>query len=368
VPLYRIVLTASILAVVAPRAAAADPDAWKASFPAAVVATYHPDLIDGIVVVGAGDRGAALDDATAAVLDAYRVGGRARLVMDSRGLGDVGTLADGDIVKQAAHLPVSYVAIVRVYPGSRASAVVTVYDKAAAAVVSYVAAEGAPLLPDKAKAPAPVPAPIAPPPAAPPAAVPAVDPALGQARFDREFVWYPDFLDPAGAGGAAAYQGLQRDALEGERFYRAVDRPDLAGDYATRATTKLVVRIAGFAAIPIGLYVRSTSACEIDFNMPPMTTDEVLSCADAQETRNNIGLGLIVVGGLAAGLTWAFDTDPVGVHVRRELAREHNERLRRQLGLDPGYLPHAPARPSLTVTLTPIAAPGGGGLALTGRF
>ena len=97
--------------------------------------TFEQDSLDTQLEMGplsyilacAGDI--SCEDAIKVLKNTMSASAKVKLVMDAAALGDIRTLADKDIVKKSASLPVDRVMIVRVFSGSSITAVVTIYDK-----------------------------------------------------------------------------------------------------------------------------------------------------------------------------------------------------------------------------------------------
>jgi hypothetical protein len=368
-------LAACLLLVAA--TAHADPVAWSKSFDPAAVASQHPAQMQSVVVVAGGDASPARDQAVEALMSAYRVSGRAALVMGAQALGDLSALPDAGIVARAAALPISHVAIVRVFASSdgAAAAVVTVYDKAGASVTSFAATEGAALAAKEAsteRASAGISQVTA---DTITTAKSRARDSVDQARtsFDDTFIWFQDFLvvNQYGAvgGGAIAYQGRSKRVLDPQQFYRAVGRDDLADRYTTRRNVRVGVILGGTAlSLAALVYGVTGDSCDYPYDGGAGELDDYYRCEDDSRNRLVWGVGVSMVGTLAATVAWLVPSHPVSLSSRRRLAIDHNARLRSQLGLDSEYMPRLFKARLTDVRITPYAAPGGGGLVLGGRF
>jgi len=374
---YRPAAVALLLLLAAAAPALADPAAWQTSFGAAAVASHHPGKLDAVVVVGAGAAGADRDEAAGALVTAYKDGGRARLVLDAQPLGDVSGLSDPDILARAGALAVSHVAIVRVLDSTAGepTAMVAVYTRKGAPVTSFIATAGTPLPAKETVEPRGASAGIS------QTTVDNVtsakettrtEQANAKTEFDQGFIWFDDFIVVNGYGGtvghgAIAYQGVAKRVLDGEEFYRAVGRDDLAEGYQTRRNTKIGVAIAG-GAIAIGGFVYAFNHDDCgDFDSPTWS-----ECEDGNLNTTLLGIGVSTAGMAVAGIAFLIPSHPASLSERRQLAIDHNARLRGELHLDEDYMPRrfkAEADATFSdVRIAPYAAPGGGGLVVGGRF
>ncbi len=262
--------------------------------------------LDGarVVVVRGGQPGRALDEAAWAMVEGLRADGRASLVMDDLSLGPPFAIPDEEIAKRAAWTPVDRIVIVRVVDGARLRTAVTILRKNGEPVASLGAA----------------PAHDAPPPA------PAADGGPSADAYDRLYVAFESArtlrLGWAGASETTMdelhpYQGRARRSLEGSAFYDVVGRPDLASAYRTRSAirwTSLATSTALVVAGAVSIFVMEATRDNRDFILPIS----------------------LFVGGAAAATVYPFlDPHPVSAREARELAEEHNERLRAELAAAP---------------------------------
>jgi hypothetical protein len=158
--------------------------------------------------------------------------------------------------------------------------------------------------------------------------------------------------------------GDERRVVTGAEFYTAVGRDDLAGRYRTRRKVAWTVAIAGGVTAVMGL--------ALPFVWKDCGEDEF--CVDG--TANAIKRGLIVstAGTVTTGigLLLLWRSNPVDESDRQQLAREHNRKLRKQLGLpkenDERGGRAAPTSASPSVAWSPFVAGGGGGIDVLVRF
>jgi hypothetical protein len=350
------------------------PARWQKSFPPRALASYHDAGLTGVIVVRAGERSASLDAAASALRQGYLRSNTFGLVMDDGTLGPVEGLGDHDIVSKAGHLPISHIAVIRVFAGAKnapATAVVTVYDKAGSveATFSVKANESLPARaaakPDPTDAePEPITIEKTPAPGAAEAVTFGED---ARTAYEREFIWFQDVYltyNYAVTRYSLAFQGRHRTPLQGSQFYRAVGRDDLATRYTIRRRIRLIgilggtaVTLGGFAYAYLGR--EDCDAFGGDFN----------ACLDRNQDRFTRGLVIGLVGAGVSAITVFINPHPVSPGKARALVDEHNTALREKLGLprDHDATPTSlRARPG--VQLSSFAGPRGGGLLVHGTF
>jgi hypothetical protein len=219
--------------------------------------------------------------------------------------------------------------------------------------------------------------PSAPAPAPPPPAAPAPDTharEIAELQFRREAIRFGNDYEISVSkyGGSVhrqwvAVQGELDQRLDPHEFYRQVGRPDLADAYDTRHNVMIggyVVGGVGFAASFVAyLAMRPTlddSSCVV--TDPGFQTCEAAADMKFHNDSNDallVSLGAMGVGaiGLGVGLWYHYHPHPISENEAKQLADQHNQTLRRTLGL-----------PVADVHLTPIANGSTSGFALIGRF
>ncbi|MEM9488747.1 MAG: hypothetical protein AAGC55_06360 [Myxococcota bacterium] len=406
------------LFVLIPVAASADVRLWQSSFDPTALVSYHGRGVTGVIIVAAGDRSRDLKNAAIALRKSYDRSRLSELVMDDEALGSVLGLSDEQIVKRADHLPVSHVAVLRVYGNTSegaATAVVTVYDKWGSVHASFAVKAGQPLSRKAEQRSAP-PAQLPPPrptkarPAAPPLADPppprvaeATEPfpadsgpaappkpdrfAAPEAEksFNTNYIWFPNVSNKTGQltvwdGSSIAWKGTKKKPLSGTSFYLAAGRRDLAVKYQRRNVTRWALIITGAAAMLTGAYLLvSTDDCA------DLTGAAADDCSSSNTQRSIYGWSSMGVGG-AIWFTgqYVLDAHPVSAKQAQKIANAHNERLRGDLGLSPDYAPPKPKKKEpkpkeqpkkknkkkkkAELHISPMVGVGGGGLVVFGRF
>jgi hypothetical protein len=167
------------------------------------------------------------------------------------------------------------------------------------------------------------------------------------------------------------YLGVQHDPLDLTDFYEAVDRPDLAHSVHRRHRVRIAGLVGGLVAFGAGTYFMleasysglsslNSTYCDPttrDYSMCVSGNQQAHDAAQRDATWYSIaGTGAIAVGVVGVLVYRFLDEDPEGALAHRRLAREHNRRLKRTLGLPADY------------EIAPYVQPGGGGLAVRGRF
>ena len=384
---------------------------WSKAFVAQAVGAHLPAGTTGVAVVSAGTAVDA-NPAAAALEAALRASGKAPLVLNDESLGAADTEADAAIVKRASHLPVSVIAIVRVFPGPAGStqadqrAVVTLYRKDGTVVTAFSTEAGVAM----ATAPGAVtgtPGNTTPNPSdgVSKTALDSVEStqknavqAASDARqqYEERYVWFEDALVVGAQTGRVygtwtmPYQGKHKRAIGGAEFYDVLGRPDLSRTYRNRVTARWSVLIGGTVASLAGVALvlsnlPSSSIPEDPFQDCLFDPDRTrLECEamrpslqpepqDDSSRATTIGIGLGVVGVVAMTASVFIKPHPVSAHEARKLADEYNQGLKKDLGLEPdddGDTSRAPgpADPGISWQIAPVVHGHGGGLSVQARF
>jgi len=313
--------------------------------------------------------------------------------MGDEALGDVSALDDAALVKKCAHLPVSHVAVVRVFegaPGQPGTAVVTTYDKKGEVVVAYSAREDAPL-----EAPA----------GASTKASEGVASGAAEAvasiskeasahteEYETKFIGYDDFIavnqyGATVASGTHFYQGKYKRALDWPEFYTLVGNEELANKYKENLAARWLL-IGGGTAVAVAAplvwlgavqeikdpdYPSYNCVGQPNFNAcvdgKEATYKRQMAEADAKRDAYNpilyVGTGVGLVG-IIAGV--ALQLHPATPEQARELADKYNQRLKEGLERGGGEPVQSPKASSIRMNLSGGFLPGGGGLVLHGSF
>jgi hypothetical protein len=366
---------------------------WPSTLPPAAVGS-HLHGKAGYIVLAAGPASAGRDEAAQAIESALRASGKATLVMNGKSAGAVAELDDPAIVKRCSGFPVDYVAVVRVFEeaGQVPQAVVTIYDKKAKVAAAFTAQKGTRLAAAEEDAAGGVVGGVTGK-GVSDAAILGVgglgtynDPA--KEAYDKEYVWFGDWVGVNQYGAVVSswtnvYQGKYKKPLEGADFYAAVDRPDLAAKYheneGRRSAYHWTGGIVGTAmmAVPVAYYYANKQDCG---------SYGSAGYSDCSKGQNNNLLIFILGESLAAPLvglgvgalicSLAPDLQPVGAPEARQLADEHNKRLKKKLGLasagelrlDGGEFSAAPDHPELSLSFGAAPIQGGGMVMLGVRF
>jgi hypothetical protein len=163
--------------------------------------------------------------------------------------------------------------------------------------------------------------------------------------YQQRFVWFYDYVTISGIFGRSwrPYQGKYRAPLDGEDFYLAIGRPDLASRYRARYGLRVGLLVGG-GVVVLGAWGILASKHE--------------GAAVAAAVG---GFGTMFVGSLLA-------TDPIGESEARQLADEYNKGLKGTLNLGLGGATPAPRRPIGRGLVLPTIAVSGGGLSWLQSF
>jgi hypothetical protein len=339
--------------------------------------------------------------AAGALASALRTSGKLALVMGDEALGDVSALDDAAVVKRCAHLPVSHVAVVRVFesaPGQPGTAVITTYDKKGEVVVAYSTREDAPV---EARAGASTASEGVASGAAEAVASISKEASTHAEEYDKKFIGYDDFIavnqyGTTVATGTRFYQGKYKRPLDWPEFYSVVGEEHLAHQYNENLAARWLL-IGGGSVLALASPLVWLGARE-SIKSPPYPEYPSTSCASApnfqacmdakdaayqtqmaqyeraksvadaeRDSYNPIlyagtGVGLV---SLVVGLAWQLH--PTTPEKARELADKYNQRLKQ--GLEDGGTPVQRTKaPSLQMNLGGLLLPGGGGMVLHGAF
>jgi hypothetical protein len=371
---------------------------WPKAFPSTATSSQH-EARTSLIVVGVGAAGSESKLAAAALASALRTSGKLALVMGDEALGDVSALDDAAVVKRCAHLPVSHVAVVRVFesaPGQPGTAVVTTYDKKGEVVVAYSTREDAPL---EARAGASTASEGVTSNAAEAVASISKESSAHAEEYDKKFIGSDDFIavnqyGATVATGTTFYQGKYKRPLDWPEFYNLVGEKQLAQKYQENVAAKWLL-IGGGSVVAIAAPLAWLSARE-GIKDPPYPEYPTYSCvgqpdfnacmdrkskeyqssmdryergraaADAERDSHNpilyggTGLGLV---GLIVGLAWQLH--PTTPEQAREMADKYNKKLKQDLE---SGTPVQPTKTSVQMNVSGALLPGGGAMVLHGSF
>lgn len=250
-----------------------------------------------------------------------------------------------------------------------------------------------------------------------------------QAQYDEQYVWFEDYkLVNLNSGaqvgeGADVYQGKYKKKLDDGKFYDVVGRSDLAGQYRSTNTLKLSLLIGGTAvglAAPLatlglmssvpdpvdpghfeGTYPQYTisqcfgqpneQACidqadadhdaavaeyqaGRDANLAARSKyiDDLGAASDKRMSYMPIMFAGLGVGAAAVLVSYFINPHPIELPERRRLADEHNQQLKKKLGVPATEEAPKPAeQPKEFVTelrLGGAVTPVGSAVTLSGRF
>ncbi len=257
--------------------------------------------------------------------------------MNAVPLGKLDGLEDAAVVKQAAHLPVQAVVVVRVMStGSGPLAVVTGFDRSGKSVFGFSGAPGRPIELGDAQRTASI--------GVGTEAVSAVTAVSRQAEADYEerqvgIAAYGNMAwGKMQVSHANPYRGVLKQEIGWEEFYRTVGRNDLADRYAGGMATRTTVTLVG-AGVAVGGLALAI------FAQQPV-----------------LGLSAVAAGGLTAAIAARWDVNPVSYEEAAQLAEQYNDALRngKVTTRSSGWAPR--------IALAPTFGPQGAGVSLHGTF
>lgn len=356
----------------APDADAGAEAEWQKSFPADKLLTYLPDDQEGVIVVAAGDHAQA-EPAADTIERALRSTDAHNPVMNDDVLADNAKVDDETIIEKTQHLPVLYVAVVRVFgdEGQTANAVVTFYDKDTGESVSAFSTDrGQPMSATEQPSSS----------ADSGVSQEATDAVSETAEVSKKtvegakeeylenYVWFEELVGINESGGMVGrwttpYRGKYKEPLEGADFYEEVGRPDLADEYRSNQVIKYGVGgglfAAGLGTMTYGLLAEDN--CD-QYDVLSSKRDQ---CSDDASNRMLITVGIGSAMYLVGTYVFIFfDSHPIEAPEARRLAEKHNKKLRKKLGLS-----DAPEAAKMKWSLDVNAMPGeGGGLQLRVDF
>jgi hypothetical protein len=320
--------------------------AWEATFADDTLNKQVPEV--ATVVVPAGSPTSDRDEAAAAVRKRLSQKG-GFLVMDAQAIGEIGALADKDIVARCAKLPVLQVIVTRVFDSgpSDSQIVATVYDKSGNIKTAFsakrgerFALSGSPVedatsglsseatsqiqkvLEDHGK-----------------------DSMSEEAEIEKKKAQY--FAEHLTYRSHKASKGEYGEAVDIDDFFKKVGRPELAKERETRSSNKTFATIAllGVAALGVVLaadaeeckdVTTTTQVPKLSFNGGPTTFEPRYStenvCTD-DSMKLNGGILMLTGGLVGAILVQTVSSSPVTNNEGRQLADGYNDKLRQRLGL-----------------------------------
>lgn len=317
----------SVLSLLVATSAFAQSAGWESSLQPDVVSTYLSS--DGAVMVAAaGAPSADLSEAATALTKALREGHRAKSVFTGEGLGSLAELDDAAIVKKCAMLPVDAVAVVRVFPGAEGeapTAVVALYSKQGEPMTALSVQKGSALAAASGQVPGQ---------GATAAAVETISKIQKQTstagegakdEYEKNYLWFEELVAVNARTGETVsrwtnpFKGKYRVPLKGAAFYEEIGRPELAESYRSKDTRRLMVAGGGLLLSLVGTGV-AISANSSDSESGALT-------------KGAVGLGALFGGVAMMIVGMRLDPNPVSAVEMRQLADEHNIKLRQKLGL-----------------------------------
>jgi hypothetical protein len=197
-------------------------------------------------------------------------------------------------------------------------------------------------------------------------------------EYEKRILWFEDYVGINQRGTVVAswtqpFQGKYKKPLGWSEFYSLVERPDLALSYSTWMATKYSLMFGGFAATIGGVLLPLlwTSGGE-EYCGKVGSNGSCRYYSYTEKTRPGLipGIAIGSVGLVATIWSLFINPQPIMPSEARELADEHNKKLKRELGAthDSGSSPgHVRSKaPKVALGLAPLS--GGGMLAIGGTF
>ncbi len=174
---------------------------------------------------------------------------------------------------------------------------------------------------------------------------PVEDESRASDTYQRNYIGFGDiFSIGSGIGVGQPYQGKYLRPLTTEEFYQAVGKPDLAESYVRNRRWKRGLAISGSILAAAGGITALTGGLKWGLDSDSDCSSALHPFARGCDTSDDetatwVGVGTLALGTtllIAAGVIPCPDLTP---YQAREMADEHNEALRRKLGLpeDSGY-------------------------------
>lgn len=334
-----------LLAIIAVARNAHGASGWEETFADDSIKTQVPAV--ATIVVASGTATTDRDQATTAIRKRLAAKG-GFLVMDAQSIGQVDALSDKEIIVRCAQLPVVQVVVVRVFESGTddVQAVATVYDKAGAIKAAFTAKRG------KRFAQSPQP------PADPTTGISTAasnqiqdvleghgkDANADDEKYEEKKKRY--YADRLTYGPNEVGKGEYGEKMDLDVFFGKVGRPDLIQRRKQRVVNKTLATIAslGVGILGIVLLANSESCQDVTtsrqspglFGQEPKTT--YTTSTECTDNGAMVGAGLIMIpaGFLTALFVPLTASSPITNDEGRRLADDHNEKLRKQLGIKEG--------------------------------
>jgi hypothetical protein len=333
------------------------------------LATFQQETVDShleagplaYILVGAGE--ASSKEAVNALRRAVSDSARVKMAMDAAALGNVKALADEDIVKKAAALPVDRVMIVRVFEGAATTAVVTIYDKSGESRGAFTGVAGQAMTKSEKKTSGVT-----------SAAANAVGAIIGDTaemsdeqkeKYLEQALWLKGMTGVYGSQygiWTSSWQeprlGKYGKPISWEEFFERVGRDDLAlqiqevDDYSGMRILGSFLGIPGYISLVVGAGMAVPAFLA---DVSPEFRKWTWICLGS-------GAGLAIVGHLIHAL--GPDLPDVPAHEIREMVDKHNTRLKKDLGIGKAGVENS----SFRILAAPVVSPDYYGLSIAIRF
>ena len=158
-----------------------------------------------------------------------------------------------------------------------------------------------------------------------------------------------------------AVHGELDQRIDPEEFYKLVERPDLVEEYQHRHRMEVGGMVVGTIGVASGLlaYVALRESPDDACSAGACDAAAAARIDEQNSTARLVSFSLLGVAaiGFGVGTYYALNAQPISEYEAKQLAEQHNQALRRTLGL-----------PVVDVRVAPVASASSGGLALSARF
>jgi hypothetical protein len=349
---------------------------WSSALTEHTVSPHVRGTDQTVLVVAAGEKTPALDQAAMALKDALRRSPSIKLVIGDEALGDLSGLDDAAIVRKASTQPVTQVIVLRVFPGrttEEPGAVVTAYAKQGDVLESFTvllqaqtgtqaSSAGGGTVPFAGSAPAAGSALAAsgPPAGATPATATSssAETSAAEAQFQERSVRVKDRVGLL--SHSVGYRGSHDEALRWPEFYTYIGQPEAAHKARVRRAVKTGLVVGGLGAagaaivVPLALMRDPNAEARKKCNpVPPRYDGDKAACKSVvywdtmlQNTPYDMVLAYVPFIGVAFAVTpLALKADPTPRKERARMVEEFNQKLWRDLGLPDSSQPGATSEP-----------------------
>ena len=330
---------------------------WQTTFASSDPASHIPTTGVRLIVVPAGESIQEAKSAAAALEDAFEKSERVAFVASRGALSeDLSSLDDKVIVQKCNALPIDYIVVVRVFPGTdnaSLSGMVIIYDKNQTVIKGLNVAMGQPL-----SAPLPMVAESQP--------REKVENSVGATpkketdlfsrlvEYDNNRIWFQGWsLVNLNSGTTLdtweePYYGKYKEHLEGARFFEVVGRPDLAERYQRRKRARIAMFATSGICAGVGLVLLVVGGNKMT-NDTDSNTNKIFMASAGATT---------LTGFVLFSTTIFIKKNPIETGEMYRLVSNHNEKQQNRLNLtDTEIKQYLEQKKVSELTVSPILSP-----------